>query len=283
MGSFLSGQVCLVTGGAGGIGWALSQALADHGAHVYACDNSADNLALARTALPALPWGDRIVLAHCDVSDRPAVESWIAGVQATAGRIDVLVNNAAYIRWSSVADTSIEEAEQTMRVGYNAMLYTIKAVLPLMQAAHRGHIVNVGSSLGRLFVPGPSAAYVAVKAAIDGYTQILQTELRGGPIAVTLVRPYAVAGTDFFGKHVPSSNMPRTSDFIPYLTPPEVAAAILDALRHRRPVVDVPRSLRLAYLLFAIAPGFVRWTIRRSGPGRRDYGAVRWHYRSKER
>lgn len=281
MNNFLAGQVCLVTGGARGVGWALVQALADHGARVYACDISEENLAAAASEAQQLPWPERIALARCDVSDRAALEAWIAGVYQATGRIDVLVNNAAFIRWQPVAEMSVEDAERTMRVGYDATVYGVKAVLPLMQAGGRGHIVNVGSSIGRVYVKGPSAAYAAVKAALDGYTQILQIELQDTPINVTLVRPYAIAGTDFFGKHVPSTKMPRMSDFMPYLTPPQVAQAIVDALRDRRRIVNVPRYLPVFYILFAIAPGLVRWMTSLGGSGRLDYGRVGWRYRPR--
>jgi NADP-dependent 3-hydroxy acid dehydrogenase YdfG len=49
---------------------------------------------------------------------------------------------------------SVEDAERTMRVGFDGMVYGVKAVLPYMQAARRGHIVNVGSSVGRVYVGG---------------------------------------------------------------------------------------------------------------------------------
>jgi|GEM_PF-1077367 len=279
---FLSGQVGLVTGGAQGIGWAVAQALADHGARVYACDIAEESLAWAAGELPGLPWAGQITLARCDVTDRQAVEGWIADVYRQTGRIDVLVNNAAFVRWVDVADMSVEEEERTMRVGYNGMVYTTKAVLPLMKAAGRGHIVNMGSSAGKVFVGGASAAYAAVKAAIDAYSQTLQVELKGSPVHVTVVRPAAVAGTDFFRKHVPASRMPRFGDYVPYMTPPQVARRIVRAIRDRRAVLDLPGYLKLFYALFAVTPGFLRWMVRAGGSGRRDYGKVQWRYEPQE-
>lgn len=276
---FLKGRVCLVTGGAQGIGWAIAQALADHGAHVHVCDLSAEYLAAARRELPALPFGERIELAPCDVADRSQVEAWIRDVHAKAGRLDVLVNNAAFVRWEDVADMPVEDAEQTMAVGYNGMLYATKAVLPLMLAADGGHVVNIGSSMGRLFVGSSSAAYCATKAAVDAYTQTLQLELRHTPVAVTLIRLNTVAGTAFFREHVRPSRMPRLTDFLPYLTPPQVAAGVVRALRSRRAVLDLPWFLPACYLLFDLAPEVVRWMVARGGGGRRDYGSVSWRYR----
>ena len=263
MDNFLTDHVCLVTGGAQGLGWAISQALADHGATVHACDISEENLARAGQDLASLPWGNRIVLARCDVAEQAQMEGWIAQVYQNTGRIDVLVNNAAFVRWEDVTDMSVEEAVRTMRVGYDGMVYGIKAVLPLMLAAGRGHIVNVGSSAGRIFTGGSSAAYAAVKAAIDGYTQVLQGELRGSPVHAMLVRPAAIVGTDFFRKHVASTRMPRLADFVPYVTPPQVARAIVRGIHDRRPILDIPGYLAGFYLLFTLAPGFLCWVMSR--------------------
>jgi NAD(P)-dependent dehydrogenase (short-subunit alcohol dehydrogenase family) len=278
MDKFLTDCVCLVTGGAQGIGWAISQALADHGGQVYACDISDENLARATHELESLPWADRITLTRCDVAKRAEIEGWIAEIHRQTGRIDVLVNNAAFVRWEDVMEMSVEDAVRTMEVGYNGMVYGIKSVLPLMQAAGRGHIVNMGSSAGRVLVGSASAAYAAVKAAIDGYTQTLQVELRGSPVHATLVRPATVAGTDFFRKHVPSSRMPRLGDFVPYVTPPQVALSIVRAIRTWRAIVDIPRYLHLFYFFFAVAPGMFRRLITIGGSGQRDYGQVQWRY-----
>jgi NAD(P)-dependent dehydrogenase (short-subunit alcohol dehydrogenase family) len=282
MDQFFTDQVCLVTGGAQGIGWAIAQALADLGATVFVCDISDEHLLRASQEAGRLPFGARLHFAHCDVTQRAAIEHWIAAAYQQAGRIDVLVNNAAFVRWETVTQMSVEEAELTMQVGYHAMVYSVKAVLPLMQAAGRGHIVNMGSSAGRILVGGSSAAYAAVKAAIDAYTQTLQIELQGTPLHATVVRPAMVAGTDFFRKHVASSQMPRLGDFLPYLTPPQVAEAIVRVLRKPRICVDIPGYLPLLYLLFLLAPGLFRRLINLGGPGRRDYGQVQWQYQVRE-
>jgi NAD(P)-dependent dehydrogenase (short-subunit alcohol dehydrogenase family) len=279
--TFLKGKVCLVTGGAQGIGWAIAQVLADHGGEVHACDVSEDNLRRATRELAALPWSQRLRLTPCDVASRSALQTWIADVHRETGRIDVLVSNAAFVRWTNVDEMTIEEAERTIQVGYHAMLYGVKAVLPLMRAAGQGCIVNMGSAAGRIFVGGSSASYAAAKAAVDAFTQVLQIELQGTPIQAILVRPATVAGTDFFRKHVPFARLPRLADFLPCLTPPEVAAAVVRAIQKRRPTVDLPRYLSLLYLGHALVPGVLRWLFRLGGSGRRRYGEVQWQYRPR--
>ncbi len=283
MDDFLSGQVCLVTGGAQGIGWATAQALAHHGGEVYIGDISQENLAAAQAQLPSLPWGGRLHLERVDVADRPGVEDWIRRVHERTGHVDVLVNNAVFVRSHPVTEMPVEASELSMRVGYFGMVYTIKAALPLMLQAGRGAIVNMGSSAGEVFVGGISADYGAVKAAINAYTQLLAVELQDTPIHVMLVRPGVVAGTDFLKKHVPSTVMPALADRFRPLTPPDVAAAIVRGLRRRRAVVDIPWYLTIFYLLSDLSPRFFYWLSYLGGQSKKDYGRVSWKYTGQER
>jgi squalene-hopene/tetraprenyl-beta-curcumene cyclase len=269
----LHGAVCLVTGGAQGIGLAVTRALAQHSAHVHVAEICQQSLESAAAELQAAGLGPQVTFHHVDVSDRDAYEHCIADVHAAGGRLDILVNNAAFTRWRDVQDMSVEEAQLTMRTGYDAMVYGVKAVLPLMQAAGGGHIVTMGSAAGVVFVKGPSAAYAAAKAAINAYTQILSGELAASPVHVMLVRPGTVGGTDFFGRHVPSHRMPRIADFLPISTPEQVADAIVDGLLHQREIVDVPGYLRTMYRAYALAPRAVRTLASLGGPARRNHTA----------
>lgn len=272
----LSGRTALVTGGGGGIGLALARALAAHGATVHAADINPAKLADAGKQLEAEPCEPGTISFHeLDVTDRPGVERWVTGIHDRHGRIDILVNNAAYIQWADVCDTTVADAERTMRVGYDAMVHTVNTVLPLMQAQGRGHIVNIGSSAGKVFVKGPSAPYAAMKAAVEGYTRILQLELKTTPVHAMLVRPGVVVGTDFFQRHVPSSRLPRLADFLPTTTPEQVADAVIDGLRHRRPQVDIPGYLPALYRTYALAPGLFAHLSGTLGNARHDYGQPR--------
>ncbi|HYO70823.1 MAG TPA: SDR family oxidoreductase, partial [Archangium sp.] len=110
---FLKDQVCLVTGGAQGIGWATARRLAAAGGTVYVCDISEEHLETASAKAAGSPWPGRFRFARCDVAERPQVEAWCAGVLEKEGRIDVLVNNAVFVRWETVLDMSVEDVERT--------------------------------------------------------------------------------------------------------------------------------------------------------------------------
>lgn len=278
MNRFLEDHVCLVTGGTQGIGWATAQALADHGAWVYACGRSMGNLERAKEALKSNPWRDAIILSQCDVSDRGAFERWIHGVYEERGRVDVLVNNAAFVRWEDVAMMSVEDASYTMRVCYDGMVVGVKTILPLMLAARRGHIVNVGSMTAHIFVPGSSAAYAAAKAALDAYTLMLHIELEHTPVSATLVRLGTVAGTDFFKEHVRPDRLSPLSRFIPALTPPQVATAIVKAIRRKQKIITLPGSMHALGIIYTLFPRCSRWLAGKGEGERPDYGDVEWEY-----
>ena len=264
-------KMCLVTGGTQGLGWAMVQALAAAGAEVYGCGLSAGNFQRATQAAAARPDAGRIHLSQCDVTDERALAGWIGQAHAQTGRVDVLINNAAYVRWTNVLEMSVAEAEETMRVGYNGMVYGVKQVLPLMLPAGQGHIINIGSITGSIFVGGASAAYSAAKAAMDAYTQTLQIELRHTPVRVSLVRLGAVAGTDFFKKHVSHTRMPRMLDFFPPLQPQQVAQAIVRLVERPRPVLTMPAYYRPLRLFYQLAPGLLRRLTWLAGSGQRRY------------
>ena len=264
-------QVCVVTGGTQGIGWVMTQALAANGATVYACGFSQDSLEQAEAVRANLPTANQIHLSRCDVTDRVAYEAWLGEIWAGNGRIDLLIHNAAYVRWADVTAMSVEEAQRIMRVGYDGMIIGTHFVLPKMQAAGQGHIVNIGSVAGRAFVGGASAAYAATKAAIDAYTQILHAELANSPVNATIVRLGTVAGTDFFRKHVSNERMPPFTQFLPALTPERVATAVLQAVVKKQPIRTLPRYLELLTFVYNLSPRFARWLARVGGPNRKDY------------
>ncbi|MFF1697886.1 SDR family NAD(P)-dependent oxidoreductase [Streptomyces sp. NPDC058257] len=263
----LRGRVCLVTGGASGIGLQLVRGLAESGARVHVCDLSPVRDHDISTQLAACS----VRFSLLDVTDRLGLEKWVRDVHESEGQIDVLVHNAAFVRWTDVERMPVQEAELHMRTGYDALVHLVSTALPLMRAQGHGHVVAVGSSVGRLFVAGPSAAYAATKAAIEAYTEILRMELADSGVAVTLVRPGVVRGTDFFRRHVPSTRMPRIADLLPATTPKAVADATVRAITDRRARVDVPRYLPLMYRLYALAPGSVRKLTALGGRAQGDY------------
>lgn len=271
-----AGQVCVVTGGTQGIGWALVAAFAAAGAQVFACGRSLENLARGEAARTALPWAERIVLAQVDVTDEAALVAWLGGIAAQTGRLDILVHNAAYVQWDDVAAMRVDQAQLTMRVAYDALVVAVTTALPGMLAAGHGRIVVIGSIAGAIFVGGQSAAYAAAKAALHAYARTLDVELRGSGVGVTLVVLGTVAGTDFFKKHVSEARMPPLTRLMPALTPPQVARSVVAAVARGHGRLTLPRYLGPLRLVYELFPRSAVWLAQRGGQRRRNYDQVEW-------
>lgn len=267
----LSGRTCIITGGAQGIGWAIAALLASRGMRVYVGDICPRRLENAAAEAAAAAWGKQVHLTACDVAERAAVDTWVTNILAQAGCIDVLINNAATAHWDEVATMSVDHHQRMMRVGYEGMVFCTQAVLPSMLQVGHGHIINMGSIAGEMFLFGGCAAYSAAKAAMAAYTHVLRIELRNTAVRVTLMRPGLVVGTSLLHRLADSRRLPRIADLLPVATPQQVARSVLHALQHVPAVVTVPWQYRILNGLYHVFPGLSRWLCRQGGPGRRRY------------
>jgi len=187
--SALQGRVALVSGAATGIGRATARALAQAGASV-----AVNHLAQAEAAqalvreLEAL--GGRAAAFEADVTRSADIERMLAGIEATLGPVDVLVNNAGIILEKSLVDTQEDEWDRLLAVDLKSVFLMSRAVLPGMQARGAGVIVNIASDLG-LLGRANFSAYCAAKAGVIGFTRALAREL-APHIRVNAVAPGAV-------------------------------------------------------------------------------------------
>jgi short-subunit dehydrogenase len=128
------------------------------------------------------------------------------------------------------------------------------AFLDLAEPRRHGHLVNVASGVGRVPLPG-SATYSATKHGVVGLTESLRLEYRRSGVTFTVVQPSQVRTGMIVGQPRPRA--------LPVVTPEQVAAAVLDALRHRRFEVWVPRSQGTSAKLGALLPRPVRDVVLR--------------------
>jgi short-subunit dehydrogenase len=190
----LKGAVVVITGASAGIGWATATAFAREGSTVVASARREERL--HRFVEEVERRGGKAMAVACDVSERDQVERLRDHVQEAYGRCDVLVNNAGVPGGGPFADLSIEQIETVVRVNYMGVLYCTKAFLPMMEAAGKGHIVNVASLAGRFAVPGASV-YSSTKHAVVAFSEALNYELMPKGILVTAVNPGVVATETF--------------------------------------------------------------------------------------
>jgi NAD(P)-dependent dehydrogenase (short-subunit alcohol dehydrogenase family) len=185
----IADKVLVVTGGGNGIGREVVLELVRRGARVAAVDLRPEGL--AETVRLANAPG-RISTHVMNVADRAAAEALPACVVAAHGQVDGLLNVAGIIqRFVHVDELSIAEIENVMAVNFWGTLYLDLAFLPLLKARREAALVNVSSMGGLVPVPG-QGAYGASKGAVKLLTETLYAELRGTPVAVTVVFPGGV-------------------------------------------------------------------------------------------
>lgn len=164
----LKEKIAIVTGGANGIGKAISELFAAEGAWVLVTDiedgPGRDTVASIRAA------GGQAEYFHADVSKQQDVSNAVAAAAKQRGHIDILCNNAAYLSpdFHSVLESTEEEWRKCIDIALMGTHYFTRATLPYMITQHQGSIVNV-VSIQAMEGMMTSVAYTATKAALLGY------------------------------------------------------------------------------------------------------------------
>jgi 3-oxoacyl-[acyl-carrier protein] reductase len=175
-------KVAVVTGGATGIGRAVCQALGAAGFRVGVVYNSSE------TAARAVADGiDGAFLARADLGDPAQVDALVKQLQETAGRVDVLVNNAGYNRNAPIFSMKIEDYDAVAGLARGTW-YLTKLVLRRFMLRTGGRVVNISSVVGHTGNPG-QIPYTMAKAGLDAMTRSLSQEVQDRGILVNSVAP----------------------------------------------------------------------------------------------
>jgi len=191
----LKGSVAIVTGCTGGLGQRIGRAMAESGvdvAGVYVqSKEQAEAFAREWSAL-----GPRCIAIQADVNDQQQIAKLVGQVMETYGRIDILVNNAAFnqlVPFKDLDGLTMDLWNHILLSNLTSPLMCVKAVAPIMRQQKRGRIVNVASIAG-LAPLGSSIAYAVSKAGLIHLTRCLAIAL-GPEVAVNAVAPGTMMGT----------------------------------------------------------------------------------------
>lgn len=248
----LDGTVALVTGASCGIGQSVAARLADRGARVLVHGRDPD-----RTRAVAEELGGTALIA--DLATPQGRDGLVNDATQAFGHVDVLVNNAG-IGWSGpLTQMSVDDLRRLIDVDLLAPIELSRALLPGMVARRFGAVCFVTSVAGRAGVAG-EAVYSAAKAALDAFAESVRAEASGSGVRVGVVVPGAV-DTGFFEKRGRPYGRER-----PKPVPADaVARAVLRTLADDKAEVWIPRWLRIAPTVRALAPSVYRTLAPRFG------------------
>lgn len=189
MSQAFAGQVALVTGAGNGIGRAIALQLAAGGATVGVNDLKPEFV--DRVVQEIAASGGRSISVVESVATREGMRRAVLGVAEQGGRLDVMVNNAAWVRYQAIPDVAPETLDRMLDVGFKAVIWGIQAAAEAMDPARGGAIVNLASVAGIVSARN-SIVYSGIKAGTMGITRAAAAELGNRRIRVNAVAPSAV-------------------------------------------------------------------------------------------
>jgi short-subunit dehydrogenase len=187
------------------------------------------------------------------------VERACIRVRERFGAVDLLVNNAGYGHHRTFLEWDLADMERMMRVNYLGSLYFTKLLLPGMVERGKGWIVFVASVAGKIGTP-EETAYAATKFALVGLAEALSLEVEDAGVHVLTVCP-GVIRTPFFDAEALERMPPVTRR--QWVEPEALVEAIVKALAAGKREITFPRGLAVAYVVRALAPGFMRSQVKR--------------------
>lgn len=186
----LKDKVAIVTGGGGGIGFAICQAFAAEGAKIVVSDIDAGKSEEHAQALRNA--GYKAAAVQADVSSEDSAAALVAGAISEFGRVDILVNNAGARIIKGLMQHSLSDWQKMIDINLTGPFLCARAAIPHMVAQGAGNIINVGSIAS--FAGRPNrVAYVAAKSGVLGLTRAMAADLAGKNVRVNTIAPGMIA------------------------------------------------------------------------------------------
>lgn len=254
----LANKTVLITGGSRGLGLALAQEFARHGAKIAICARDESELQQGAQDIRAIDAD--VHTFPCDLRDSAQAQNLIHQVESTCGPIDVLVNNAGTIVVGPAAAMSLEDFRDVMAINFWGAVHTTLAAIPGMRARGFGRIVNIASLGAKMPVPH-LAPYCASKFALEGFSTSMRAEFAKDGILITTVNPGLMnTGSPrnalFKGNHKAEYAWFSISDALPgiAMSAPSAARRIVRAAIHGDPEVTLGLPAKLGAKMYGLFP-----------------------------
>lgn len=234
----LENQVVFITGASSGIGAACARAFAREGARLLLAARRVERIEGAAGDLAGLG-ATAVRSLRLDVRDALAVSNAVEALPSEWRVIDVLVNNAGLSRGlDKLQDGRLQDWNEMIDTNVKGLLYVDRAIVPLMVARGRGHVIHLGSLAGHQVYPRGNV-YCATKHAVRALTEGLRLDVLGTGIRVTSIDPGLVATTEFSEVrfHGDRERAAAVYDGMTPLTADDVADVIVFAATRPRHVV----------------------------------------------
>ncbi len=187
MSAFMRNKTAIVTGGARGIGREIALTFARAGCDLALADILPKELGEVSQQIRGL--GRRVLASEVDVSQSKDVTSFVAEVEKTFGRVDVAVNNAAYIHYGPFLEFPEDEWDKVLAASLKGVFLVGQAAARVMVRQKQGAIINMASIAGEVGVP-MGCAYCAAKGGVIALTRLMATELATHGVRVNAIAPY---------------------------------------------------------------------------------------------
>jgi short-subunit dehydrogenase len=252
--------VILITGASSGIGAAVARQFAREGYRLILAARRADRLdALAQEI--RLQGGEAQSIP-ADLSRLEDIQRLARSALESAGRIDILFNNAGFGRLDWLEKlTPIEDVQGQVLVDLLGLIWLTQAVLPHMIERRTGHIINM-ASLASWVAPPTYSVYAAAKFGVRGFSEALRREVSVYGIRVSGIYPGAV-DTEFGTQAQIRRKTGITTPTRLRLSADDVARAVYRLAQHPRRTMILPGYMRFAVALNTLVPGWVDWAIRK--------------------
>jgi NAD(P)-dependent dehydrogenase (short-subunit alcohol dehydrogenase family) len=189
----------LITGSSRGFGWELAKAVLESGDRVVATARRPEQLESLRQR-----FGDRVRTVAVDVTDPAAARAAVKLAEDEFRGLDVVVNNAGYAIYGSIEDMPDDVFRAQVEANLFGVVNVTRAALPVLRKQRSGHFIQFSSIGGRVGGTPGLSAYQAAKFAVEGFSEVLNAEVKPLGIKVTIVEPSAFR-TDWGTRAMPVS------------------------------------------------------------------------------